>query len=166
MLNKVMLIGHLGKDPESRRMQNGNAVVSFALAVSERWRDKASGERKERTEWVNIVIFNEGLAKVAEDYLRKGSKCYIEGKMQTRKWQDKSGADRWSTEVVLQAYQGSLELLDGRQEDRDGDERNHGGSDRSAPARRAPPAGEKGSAYRPSANSLIDEDIPFNCEWR
>jgi single-strand DNA-binding protein len=101
MLNRVSLIGHLGADPEVHSTNSGAKVVNFRLATSERWKDKETGEKKERTEWHTIVVFNEGLAKVAEQYLKKGSKVYVEGKLQTRKWQDKEGADRWSTEVVL-----------------------------------------------------------------
>ena len=113
-VNKVILIGNLGKDPEVRRLNSGDQVVSFSLATSETWRDKTSGERKERTEWHNIVIFNENLGKVAEQYCKKGSKIYIEGQLQTRKWQDQSGADKYTTEVVLQRFRGELTLLDSR----------------------------------------------------
>jgi single-strand DNA-binding protein len=115
-VNKVILVGNLGADPEVRRMQDGRPVVNLRLATSENWRDKTSGERRERTEWHRVVIFNEGLAKVAENYLRKGSKVYVEGQLQTRKWQDQSGQDRYSTEVVLQGFNGSLTMLDGRGE--------------------------------------------------
>ena len=111
-VNKVILIGNLGKDPEVRRLNSGDQVVSFSLATSETWRDKTSGERKERTEWHNIVIFNENLGKIAEQYCKKGSKVYIEGQLQTRKWQDQSGADKYTTEVVLQRFRGELTLLD------------------------------------------------------
>ena len=113
-VNKVILIGNLGKDPEVRRLNSGDQVVSFSLATSETWRDKTSGERKERTEWHNIVIFNENLGKIAEQYCKKGSKVYIEGQMQTRKWQDQSGADNYTTEIVLQRFRGELTLLDSR----------------------------------------------------
>ena len=113
-VNKVILIGNLGKDPEVRRLNSGDQVVNFPLATSETWRDKTSGERKERTEWHNVVIFNENLGKIAEQYCKKGSKVYIEGQMQTRKWQDQSGADRYTTEVVLQRFRGELTLLDSR----------------------------------------------------
>src|SRR5215469_6959482 len=103
-VNKVILVGNLGKDPEVRRMQSGEPVVNLSIATSESWRDKASGERKEKTEWHRVVIFNENLAKVAEQYLRKGAKVYIEGQIQTRKWTDQSGAEKYSTEVVLQGF--------------------------------------------------------------
>ena len=113
-VNKVILIGNLGRDPEVRRMGSGDAVVNLRIATSETWRDRQSGERKERTEWHSVVIFNENLCKVAEQYLRKGSKVYIEGQLQTRKWQDQQGQDRYSTEVVLQGFNGQLTMLDGR----------------------------------------------------
>ncbi len=111
-VNKVILVGNLGKDPDVRRLNSGDQVVSFSVATSETWRDKASGERKERTEWHNVVIFNENLGKVAEQYCKKGTKVYVEGQLQTRKWQDQSGADRYTTEVVLQRFRGELQLLD------------------------------------------------------
>jgi single-strand DNA-binding protein len=115
-VNKVILVGNLGKDPEVRRMTSGEPVVNLSVATSETWRDKASGERKERTEWHRVVIFNENLAKVAEQYLRKGAKVYLEGALQTRKWTDKEGAERYSTEVVLQRFRGELVMLDSRSE--------------------------------------------------
>src|SRR3978361_1696413 len=111
-VNKVILVGNLGKDPEVRRMQSGDAVVNLSLATSETWRDKSSGERKEKTEWHRVVIFNKNLAEVAEKYLRKGSKVYLEGSLQTRKWTDKDGAEKYSTEVVLQNFRGELTMLD------------------------------------------------------
>ena len=113
-VNKVILVGNLGRDPESRSFQNGGKVVNLRIATSETWRDKASGERRERTEWHSVAIFSEPLARIAEQYLRKGSKVYIEGQLETRKWQDQSGNDRYSTEVVLRPYRGELTLLDGR----------------------------------------------------
>ena len=113
-VNKVILVGNLGKDPEVRRLNSGDQVVNFSVATSETWRDKTSGERKERTEWHNVVIFNENLGKVAEQYCKKGTKVYVEGQLQTRKWQDQSGADRYTTEVVLQRFRGELQLLDSR----------------------------------------------------
>src|SRR5271170_3709726 len=113
-VNKVILVGNLGKDPEVRRLNSGDQVVSFPVATSETWRDKASGEGKERTEWHNVVIFNENLGKVAEQYCKKGTKVYLEGQLQTRKWQDQSGNDRYTTEVVLQRFRGELQLLDSR----------------------------------------------------
>lgn len=112
-VNKVILVGNLGRDPESRAFQNGGKVVNLRIATSDSWKDKATGERKERTEWHSVAIFNEGLANVAERYLRKGSKVYVEGQLQTRKWQDQSGADRYSTEIVLQGFNSVLTMLDG-----------------------------------------------------
>lgn len=167
-VNKVILVGNVGKDPETRSMQSGDKVLSFSLATSESWRDKQSGERREKTEWHNVVIFNEGLIKVAEQYVRKGSKIYIEGQLQTRKWQDQQGADRYTTEIVLQRYRGEMTLLDGRQggggdemEDRSGGSSSFG---RASPAERRPaPAsggGAGGSGGR-GASSGLDDDIPF-----
>lgn len=111
-VNKVILIGRLGADPEIRRTQDGKAIANLRLATSESWRDKSSGEKKERTEWHRVTIYNEGLAKVAEQYLKKGSGVYVEGQIQTRKWQDKDGQDKYSTEIVLQAFNGVLTMLD------------------------------------------------------
>jgi single-strand DNA-binding protein len=111
-VNKIILVGNLGADPEVRRMQDGRPVVNLRVATSEGWRDKATGERKEKTEWHRVVIFNEGLAKVAEQYLKKGAKVYIEGALQTRKWQDKDGQDKYSTEIVLQGFNSQLVMLD------------------------------------------------------
>jgi single-strand DNA-binding protein len=119
-VNKVILIGNLGRDPEVRTFQNGNKVCNLSIATSEKWRDKNSGERKERTEWHSVAIFSEPLAKVAEQYLRKGSKVYIEGQLETRKWQDQSGNDKYSTEVVLRPYSSTLTMLDGRSNDDSG----------------------------------------------
>ncbi len=111
-VNKVILVGNLGADPEVRRLNSGDPVVNIRIATSETWRDRQSGERRERTEWHNVVIFNENLAKVAEQYLKKGAKVYIEGKLQTRKWQAQDGTDRYTTEVVLQKFNGELQMLD------------------------------------------------------
>ncbi|MEY8827778.1 single-stranded DNA-binding protein [Sedimentitalea sp. XS_ASV28] len=113
-VNKVILIGNLGRDPEVRTFQNGGKVCNLRIATSETWKDRNTGERRERTEWHSVAIFNEGLVRVAEQYLRKGSKVYIEGQLQTRKWQDQSGQDRYSTEVVLQGFGSTLTMLDGR----------------------------------------------------
>lgn len=113
-VNKVILVGNLGRDPEIRRTQDGRPIANLRVATSESWRDKATGERREKTEWHSVVIFNENLCKVAEQFLRKGSKVYVEGQLQTRKWQDQSGQERYSTEVVLQGFNGSLTMLDGR----------------------------------------------------
>jgi len=113
-LNKAQLIGNLGRDPEVRNFQNGGKVCNLSIATSERWKDKRSGEQRERTEWHNVVIFNEKLIDVAEEFLRKGAKIYVEGQIETRKWQDQSGADRYSTEIVLRPFNGTLTMLDGR----------------------------------------------------
>lgn len=115
-VNKVILVGNLGRDPEVRTFQNGGKVVNLRIATSERWRDRNTGENREKTEWHSVAIFSEPLAKVAEQYLRKGSKVYLEGQLETRKWQDQSGNDRYSTEVVLRPYKGELTMLDGRGE--------------------------------------------------
>lgn len=112
-INKVILIGNLGRDPESKSFRDGNKVVNLRIATSESWKDKSTGERKEKTEWHAISVFNEGLANIAERYLRKGSKVYVEGQLQTRKWQDATGADRYSTEIVLQGFNAVLTMLDG-----------------------------------------------------
>ncbi|MTI15877.1 single-stranded DNA-binding protein, partial [Rhodobacteraceae bacterium RKSG542] len=115
-VNKVILVGNLGADPEVRRTQDGRPIVNLRIATSETWRDRGTGERRERTEWHRVVVFSEGLAKVAEQYLRKGSKVYIEGQLQTRKWQDQGGQERYSTEIVLQGFNSTLTMLDGRGE--------------------------------------------------
>ena len=113
-VNKVILVGNLGKDPEIRRTQDGRPIANLSIATSETWRDKATGERKEKTEWHRVVIFNEGLCKIAEQYLKKGAKVYIEGQLQTRKWTDQDGVEKYSTEVVLQGFNSNLTMLDGR----------------------------------------------------
>lgn len=118
-VNKVILVGNVGKDPEVRRMTSGDPVVTLSLATSESWKDKSSGEKKEKTEWHRVVIFNKNLADVAEKYLRKGAKVYVEGQLQTRKWTDKDGAEKYSTEVVLQNFRGELTLLDGKKDGAD-----------------------------------------------
>src|SRR3974390_3477560 len=163
-VNKVILVGNLGADPEVRRMQDGRPIVNLRVATSETWRDKASGERKEKTEWHRVVIFNEGLAKVAEQYLKKGAKVYVEGQLQTRKWTDQSGAEKYSTEVVLQGFNSNLTMLDGRGGGGRFAGDDAGGGDfgaigpspapASGPApRRAVPAGAR--------NNDMDDDIPF-----
>ena len=165
-VNKVILVGNLGRDPEVRRMGNGDPVVNLRIATSETWRDKASGERKEKTEWHTVVIFNENIAKVAEQYLKKGTKVYVEGQLQTRKWQDQQGQERYSTEVVIQRFRGDLTILDSRGGGADaGDEeggyrgeRNGGGDfGRSSPMeKRQGSGGGGGSRYND-----LDDDIPF-----
>ena len=126
-VNKVILVGNLGADPEIRRLNSGDPVVNISIATSESWRDKNSGERKEKTEWHNVVIFNDNLAKVAEQYLKKGMKVYVEGQLQTRKWQDQTGNDRYTTEIVLQKFRGELQMLDARGQGGDGADRHSGG---------------------------------------
>jgi len=145
-VNKVILVGNLGKDPETRRMTSGDPIVTFSLATSENWRDKASGERKEKTEWHRVVIFNKNLAEVAEKYLRKGSKVYVEGSLQTRKWTDKDGAEKYTTEVVLQNFRGELTMLDTRGEGSGG-----GGRERVG-------ASEAPASFQ---REEMDDEIPF-----
>jgi single-strand DNA-binding protein len=170
-VNKVILVGNLGRDPEVRHTQNNQKVVNMRIATSERWRDRQSGENKERTEWHSVVIFNENLADIAERYLRKGSSVYVEGQLQTRKWTDQSGQERYTTEVVLSRFRGELTLLGGRG-DSGGDmggssdygEESYGGSPapRSAPAGRAAPSGPGGGRGKaPSIADELDDDIPF-----
>ena len=180
-VNKVIIVGNLGRDPEVRSFQNGGKVVNLRIATSETWRDKASGERKEKTEWHSVAIFNEALGKIAEQYLKKGSTVYIEGQLETRKWQDQSGADRYTTEIVVKQFRGELTLLGGRDgggggggagggagggtgyEDRGGYEEQGGGS-----------GGGSGGSYRGGASgagavtggggggrSDMDDEIPF-----
>ena len=163
-VNKVILIGNLGRDPEVRRTNSGDPVCSFSIATTESWRDKATGERKDRTEWHNIVIFNENLSKVAEQYCKKGSKVYLEGQLQTREFTDRDGNARKATEVVLTRFRGDLTLLDSKGGGRsDGDEMgDSGGSSfgRSSPMQRTPdkrPATAGGGRM----NEIIDDDIPF-----
>ncbi|RVU19021.1 single-stranded DNA-binding protein [Methylobacterium oryzihabitans] len=183
-VNKVILVGNLGRDPETRRLASGDPVVNLRLATSESWKDKASGERKEKTEWHSVVIYNENLARVAEQYLRKGSKVYLEGQLQTRKWQDQSGQEKYTTEVVLQRFRGELTILDGRgggesageemgggQISRGGDFNGGGGrsygGDRSGGGERS--GGDRGGERRPAASGGgnqkryddLDDDIPF-----
>ncbi|QMW24618.1 single-stranded DNA-binding protein [Sandaracinobacteroides saxicola] len=160
-VNKVILVGNLGKDPEIKSFQNGGRIANFSIATSESWKDKMSGERKERTEWHNIKIDNDNLIRVAEQYLRKGSKVYVEGQLQTRKWQDKDGNDRYTTEVVVGRFNGTIELLDRREGggmSGGGDyDQSRGGNDYSAPARNSAPPTRK-----PSFDAdLDDDDVPF-----
>ncbi len=150
-VNKVILIGNLGADPEVRTFQNGGKVCNLRVATSERWRDRNSGEQRERTEWHTVAIFSEGLVRVCEQYLRKGSTVYLEGKLQTRKWQDQSGADRYSTEVVLQGFDAKLVMLGGRGDSGGGGSsygNDYGGSQDPGPA-------------APAGNNDLDDEIPF-----
>ena len=159
-VNKVILIGNLGADPEVRRLQDGRPVANLRIATSESWRDKATGERKDRTEWHNVVIFNENLGKIAEQYCKKGSKIYIEGQLQTREFTDKEGNQRKTTEVVLQRFRGELTLLDSRNRGSDsvGDERGASGSfGRTSPMEQRRPATVGGGRM----SDTLDDDIPF-----
>lgn len=163
-VNKVILIGNLGRDPEVRTFQNGGKVVNLRIATSETWKDKASGERKERTEWHSVAIFNENIGRIAEQYLKKGSTVYIEGQLETRKWQDQSGQDRYSTEIVIRPFRGEMTLLGGRGEgggggggssygsDQGGDPGYGGGYDRG-------PSGGGGGGG--GGRSDLDDEIPF-----
>jgi single-strand DNA-binding protein len=168
-VNKVILVGNLGRDPEVRRLNSGEPVVNLRVATSESWKDKQTGERKEKTEWHSVVIFNENLARVAEQYLKKGSKVYLEGQLQTRKWTDQQGQEKYTTEVVLQRFRGELTLLDGRgggagggdqDEEGGGQVRSGGDFGRSSPMERRPaPAGGGGGGG--SRYNDLDDDIPF-----
>ena len=159
-VNKVILVGNLGKDPEVRHTQDGRPIVNLSVATSENWRDKQTGERKERTEWHRVVIFNEGLCRVAEQYLKKGSKAYIEGQLQTRKWQDQSGQDKYSTEVVLQGFNSQLTMLDKAGERGGGDlgsSDNGGDFGASGPSTREKQPALAGAGKRGD----MDDEIPF-----
>jgi single-strand DNA-binding protein len=164
-VNKVILIGNLGKDPEIRRTQDGRPIANLRVATTESWRDKNSGEKREKTEWHSVVIFNEGLCRVAEQYLKKGAKVYIEGQLQTRKWQDQQGQDRYSTEVVLQGFGSQLTMLDGRGAGagmHEGGQSDYGadtgsgsyGGDRK-------PAPRNGGSAKGGFDKPIDDEIPF-----
>jgi len=176
-VNKVILVGNLGRDPEVRSFQNGGKVCNLRIATSESWKDRSTGERREKTEWHAVAIFNEGLVRIAEQYLRKGSKVYIEGQLQTRKWQDNNGADRYSTEVVLQGFNSNLTLLDGREgggggrsndgwgggdsgfDDRGGGYGGGGSSGGSGGGSRS--GGGGGSRTNDPFDSDLDDDVPF-----
>ncbi len=163
-VNKVILIGNLGRDPEVRRMNSGDSVVSFSLATTESWRDKATGERKDRTEWHNIVIFNENIGRIAEQFCKKGSKIYLEGQLQTREFTDKEGNQRKTTEVVLQRFRGELTLLDSRgrggEQSEGGYSASGGGFGRQSPIERSPAENGRPAGGGRPANTL-DDDIPF-----
>ncbi len=166
-VNKVILVGNLGRDPEVRSFQNGGKVCNLRIATSETWKDRNTGERREKTEWHSVAIFQEGLVRVAEQYLRKGSKVYIEGQLQTRKWQDQSGADRYSTEVVLQGFGGTLVMLDGRSEGGGGGGGNYGGGGQGGGGGGYPDdrfgggqgGGNQGGGFGGSKD--MDDEIPF-----
>ena len=173
-VNKVIIVGNLGRDPEVRSFPNGGKVVNLRIATSENWRDKQTGERKERTEWHSVAIFNEAIGKIAEQYLRKGSTVYIEGQLETRKWQDQSGADRYTTEIVLRQYRGELTLLGGRDggsggggggyDDRGGQD-DYGGSSGGGASTGGASSGGRGSygggAAPSGGRSDMDDEIPF-----
>ncbi len=156
-VNKVILVGNLGRDPEIRRTQDGRPIANLSLATSETWRDKSTGERKEKTEWHRVVIFSEPLCKVVEQYLKKGSKVYIEGALQTRKWTDKDGAEKYSTEVVLQGFNSVLTMLDGKGGGASGDDYGGGGDSFASPSRRQPAMAGGGGSMR----DVMDDEIPF-----
>jgi single-strand DNA-binding protein len=160
-VNKVILVGNLGRDPEVRRLNSGKPVVNLSVATSENWRDKDTGERKEKTEWHRVVIFNENLAKIAEQYLKKGAKVYVEGQLQTRKWTDNAGVEKYSTEVVLQGFNATLTMLDGRDgAPRGGDE--GGDFGRSSPMEGGrEPARIPGRSGGASLAEELDDEIPF-----
>ena len=166
-VNKVILIGNVGADPEIRRTQSGTPIANLRIATSETWRDRNSGERREKTEWHTVVVFNEGLCKVVEQYVKKGAKLYIEGALQTRKWQDQTGNDRYSTEVVLQGFGSTLTMLDGNGGGEDRPDRSGGdygsASGRGAQRQSQPDQGSFGGG---SHGHDIDDDIPFSPEWR
>ena len=171
-VNKVILVGNLGRDPESRSFQNGGKVVELRIATSETWKDRQTGERKEKTEWHTVKLFNEGLANTAERYLRKGSKVYIEGQLQTRKWQGTDGADRYSTEIVLQGFNGSMVMLDGPGGGQGGggagggarsggDEWGAGGGDDFGGGGRSGGGGSGAAKPGSAFDSDLDDDVPF-----
>lgn len=157
-VNKVILVGNLGADPEIRTFQNGGKVCNLRIATSERWRDKNSGENREKTEWHTVAIFQEGLVRVAEQYLRKGATVYIEGKLQTRKWQDQSGADRYSTEVVLQGFDGKLVMLGGRGDGGGGGGSSYGGGQGGG---YGGGGSSSGGGYDSGPAGNMDDEIPF-----
>jgi single-strand DNA-binding protein len=172
-VNKVILVGNLGRDPEVRRLGSGDPVVNLRIATSETWKDKGTGERKEKTEWHSVVIFNENLGRVAEQYLRKGSKVYIEGQLQTRKWQDQSGQEKYTTEIVLQRFRGELTILDSRagggaefsdepgQVSRGGGDFGRSGPMEKRPAMAGGGGGGAGGGSRGGYSNDLDDDIPF-----
>ena len=168
-VNKVILVGNLGRDPEVRSFQNGGKVCNLRIATSETWKDRNTGERREKTEWHSVAIFSEGLVRVCEQYLRKGSKIYIEGKLQTRKWQDQSGQDRYSTEVVLQGFDATLVMLDGRNEGGSGggggyggDQGGYGGGyDQGGGYGGGGQAGGDGNTGGSAPSRDLDDEIPF-----
>ncbi|MDO5647268.1 single-stranded DNA-binding protein [Paracoccus sp. (in: a-proteobacteria)] len=163
-VNKVILVGNLGRDPEIRTFQNGGKVANLRIATSENWKDRNTGERREKTEWHSVAITSEGLVNVVERYLKKGSKVYIEGQLETRKWQDQSGQDRYTTEVVLRAYGGTLVMLDGRGDGGGGDRGGYGGGNQGGgydDYSRGGPSGGGQSQGGGSSRADYDDEIPF-----
>jgi len=162
-VNKVILVGNLGRDPEIKAMPSGSSIANLSVATSESWRDKASGERKEKTEWHRVVVFNEGLVRIVEQYLKKGSKVYIEGQLETRKWQDKDGNDKYSTEVVLRNFNSTLTMLDGKSagEGGGGWDSDRGGAAASGARGAAKGKGGKGAQEDFSRGPDFDDEIPF-----
>ncbi|MEO0378749.1 MAG: single-stranded DNA-binding protein [Pseudomonadota bacterium] len=160
-VNKVILIGNLGRDPEVRTFQNGGKVCNLRIATSETWKDRNTGERKERTEWHSVAIFSEPLARVAEQYLRKGSKVYLEGQLETRKWQDQSGQDKYSTEVVLRPYSSTLTMLDGRGDSGGGGGNFGGGGGNADQMGYDDRGGGGGGMSNPAPSRDLDDEIPF-----
>ena len=159
-VNKVILVGNVGNDPEIRSFNNGGKVANFSLATSENWRDKQSGERKEKTEWHRVAIFNDGLVNIVEKYIKKGSKLYIEGKLQTRKWTDRDGNDKYTTEVVLQGFGGNLTMLDGRNDG--GNNRMGGGYNQDSGHQVSQGQSRSASTMEgPAENFDLDDEIPF-----
>lgn len=162
-VNKVTLVGNLGADPEIRRLNSGDPVANLRIATSESWRDRQTGERKEKTEWHSVVIFNEGLAKVAEQYLKKGAKVYIEGQLQTRKWQDQNGNDKYTTEIILQKFRGELQMLDSRGGG-DGDQRRNDEAQGQQSQQRQQSSNQSQGSYSQQSGGFsndLDDDIPF-----
>ena len=167
-VNKVILIGNLGADPDIKRTQDGRPIANLSIATSDTWKDKNTGERREKTEWHRVVVFNEGLCRVIENYVKKGSKVYIEGQLQTRKWQDNEGKDRWSTEVVLQNYNGVLTMLDGRNDNQGGGgggyDQGGGSFGQSGPSgggQGQMGGGNQGGGFGGPSGGDIDDEIPF-----
>ncbi|MBU6235907.1 MAG: single-stranded DNA-binding protein, partial [Alphaproteobacteria bacterium] len=158
-VNKVMLVGNLGRDPEIKTMQNGGKVCNLSVATSESWNDKASGERKEKTEWHRVVVFNENIIRVCENYLKKGAKVYVEGQLETRKWTDQSGAEKYSTEVVLRPYRGELTMLDSKGGSGSSYGNDNAGSEQ--PRQQAAAGGSGGQWQSSKGGSDFDDDIPF-----
>ena len=159
-VNKVILVGNLGNDPDIRSTQDGRPIVNLSVATSDSWRDKSTGERRERTEWHRVVIFSEGLCRIAEQYLKKGSKVYLEGALQTRKWTDKQGVEKYSTEIVLQGFNSTLTMLDGRSDGQGqgrGDYASSGGFGQTSPMSQPSPAG----GDQPNFSQELDDEVPF-----